>query len=287
MLDVEQTIISQYANSPTIVRLINNMNAYLDPRKNIDNFFKLVWNVDTAIGYGLDLWGRIVGVSRVLQISDVTYFGFTGPFGASGVPWNQGIFYNGEPLTSNYTLSDSAFRILILAKALKNICNATIGATNQILINLFGANGLIPLPGNSYCTDGLDMTMTYTFHGPLDPVSSAIIYASGVLPRPAGVLSTVVVLTNADFWDDGGVLVLFATSGYPTSPGALSPGDIWSNGLVVSVVTGGSPVASPPIYFGSVTAAGLLALGGLVLPTSPGLTGSGQLWNNGGVVSIS
>jgi len=194
MNNFEETILSQFDDSPTIVQLITNLNAYIDPSTNIDDFYNLLWNVDTAVGYGLDVWGRIVGVQRVLQISTVNYFGFTGPSGASGLPWNQAPFYHGEALTQNYTLSDDAFRALILAKALANICNATIPAINQILINLFGPTGLLPVAGNSYCTDGRNMTMTYTFSSALDPVQTAIIYQSGVLPRPCGVAATVVVV---------------------------------------------------------------------------------------------
>ncbi len=194
MLNVEQTIQSQYANSPTIVQLIQNMNGYLDPSANIDDFFDYVWNIDTAQGYGLDLWGRIVGVNRVLQITTTDYFGFEGPSGASGQPWNQAPFYNGEALTANYALTDDAFRTLVLAKALANICNATIQAINQILINLFGASGPLPVAGNCYCTDGENMTMTYTFGSTLTPLQTAIVYQSGVLPRPCGVSATVVQL---------------------------------------------------------------------------------------------
>ena len=36
MIDVERTIVSQYANSATIVQLVQNMNTYLDPRADFD-----------------------------------------------------------------------------------------------------------------------------------------------------------------------------------------------------------------------------------------------------------
>lgn len=192
MYNVEATILSQFANSPTLTRLIANMNDYVDPTANINDFYDLVWNVDTAVGWGLDVWGRIVGVSRVLQVSSGSYFGMEGPSGASGDPFNQSPFYHGEALTSNYALLDGPFRTLVLAKALFNICDGSIPGINQILVNLFGPTGLLPIAGNSYVTDGLNMTMTYTFSAAPDPVQTAIIYQSGVLPRPSGVLATVV-----------------------------------------------------------------------------------------------
>lgn len=196
MIDFEKTVLSQYANSPTIMQLVTNLNNYIDPTNNINSFYSLLWNVDTAIGYGLDVWGRIVGVGRVLKVGTPTFFGYQGPSSASGAPWNQGIFFSGRggPVTQNFALLDTPYRALILAKALANICNATIPAINQILINLFGPDGPLPIAGNSYVTDGLDMTMTYTFPATLDPVQTAIVFQSGVLPKPTGVLATVVQL---------------------------------------------------------------------------------------------
>ncbi|WP_152882578.1 DUF2612 domain-containing protein, partial [Burkholderia multivorans] len=54
MLNVEQTILSQYGNSATITQLIQNFNQYIDPRADIDAFYNAVWNIDTAQGFGLD-----------------------------------------------------------------------------------------------------------------------------------------------------------------------------------------------------------------------------------------
>ncbi len=186
VFDVWRTVLSQYANSDILMALILNMVDCVDQQSNIDNFFDFIWNVDTAQGYGLDVWGRIVGVTRVLHIASGDFFGFSGPPGSSGEPFNQAAFYNGSGLTSNFSLLDNDYRRLIFAKALSNICDGTIKAINQILINLF------PLRGNCYATDGNDMTMTYTFEFPLSPVELAIVSQSGVLPKPVGVFATVV-----------------------------------------------------------------------------------------------
>lgn len=196
MEDFERTILSQYSNSPTIRQLIQNFNAYIDPRANIQAFYDLVWNVNTAQGYGLDVWGRIVGVGRVLQLAAQDFFGMENPgnTAASGLPFNQAPLYHGSKTTNNYALLDGPFRALILAKALSNISDGTIASINQILINLFGLAGPLPLPGNSYVTDGENMTMTYTFSTVLDPVTEAIVFQSGVLPKPCGVNATVVQL---------------------------------------------------------------------------------------------
>ena len=180
--DVWTTVLSQYANSPIISQLCKNMAQYVDQTENFDSFYDTIWNVDTAVGNGLDIWGRIVGVNRVLQLpSDTSYFGFEEA--TSWQPFGQAPFFSGETVTNNYSLTDPAYRILILAKALFNITNGSIPAINQILLNLFG---------QGYVTDGLDLTMTYTFPNTLTPVQYAIVLNSGALPRPPGVSATVV-----------------------------------------------------------------------------------------------
>lgn len=74
--DWRQTILSQYANSPIITGLIERFADALDQTQNISNFFDLMFNLDTAVGYGLDVWGRIVGVNRTLQLPNAVWFGF-------------------------------------------------------------------------------------------------------------------------------------------------------------------------------------------------------------------
>lgn len=178
--DFWTTIISQYANSPILTQLVQNFSAYIDQTKNFDDFFDLIWNVDTAEGYGLDVWGAIVDVSRTLHVSSTIYFGFESAspsvdtFGAAS-------FFSGQGLTENFNLADPAYRTLIFAKALANITDGSIPAINQILLNLF------PNRGNCYVIDGEDMTMTYFFQFVLSPVEQAIVTQSGVLPQPCGV----------------------------------------------------------------------------------------------------
>lgn len=184
--DYWRTIISQYANSPIITTLIGNFFQYCNQTTNFDDFFDKIFNIETAEGYGLDVWGRILGVSRVLQIpSGDEYFGFQ-----EGDPdffgFNQAPFYSGTPITSNFSLADDAFRLLLLAKAAANISDGSIASINGLLLALF------PNRGNCYVTDGLDMSMTYTFEFTLSAVELAIVENSGVLPRPAGVSVAVV-----------------------------------------------------------------------------------------------
>ncbi|MBN6824311.1 DUF2612 domain-containing protein [Methylobacterium organophilum] len=253
--DWRQTILSQYANSDRITGLIETFFAATDQTANFDAFWDNIWNLDTAVGYGLDVWGRIVGINRVLQVANDQFFGFAeagdalpfgdarfegwtahfgfaeagdaqpfgqAPFGAQKVfagvdpTAGGGIFYVSGQLTSNYALSDEAYRQLIYAKAAANITDGSIPAINRILLNIF------PGRGNCYVQEGSIpsyfgfveatnaqpfnqapfyngeaipyMAFSYTFRFPLTPVDRAIVAQSGVLPKPVGVAASVIVL---------------------------------------------------------------------------------------------
>lgn len=180
MEDFKQTIASQYANSPTLVQMIDSMNQYFDPRADLQNFYDYVWNVDTAQGFGLDTWGKIVNVSRDLTILDPNskVLGFDE---ADGEPFNQGVFYNGKLSTVTYTLDDDGYRQLILVKALSNISICSAPSINQQLRNLF------PGRGKCYVNDNLDMSMRLTFEFALKPYELAIILQANAITRPAAV----------------------------------------------------------------------------------------------------
>jgi Protein of unknown function (DUF2612) len=184
--DIYATVENQYAASPRLLSLLSSMAAAIDPTENFDDYYDNIFNWETAVGVGLDIWGRIVGVGRVLTLpANDEFLGFQEA--GSWQPFGQAPFYSGGGATSNFSLQDAAYRPLIQAKAAANIWNGSIPALNSILLNLFAGRG------NSYCTDGLNLTMTYTFKFALQPVDLAIV-SSGVLPRPPGVSVTIVQL---------------------------------------------------------------------------------------------
>jgi len=186
MKDVMRTVIAQYANSPTLLQLIENFDQYIDPSADIDAFYDMVWNVDTAVGRGLDIWGKIVGLAngRLLKIPSTDLnFGFNE---ASAATFGEGVFYDGVAATQTYSLTDPAFRTLILVKAMANISDGSIPSYNQLLQNLFKGRG------RCYVNDLGNMQMRYTFEFYLEPWEVAIITQSGALPRPTGVLATMV-----------------------------------------------------------------------------------------------
>jgi hypothetical protein len=178
LLDVNSTIISQYANSPVIRAIIESFSSAADPGAKIDEFYDLIWNLDTAEGYGLDVWGRIVGVSRILSIPAPGNFGFSeGGYDTFG----SGVFYSRSTASLNYSLTDDAYLELILIKAAANISGCSAPVINSLMQQLFAGRG------RAYCSDVGSMLMLMTFEFELQLVEKAILTQSGAVPRPAGV----------------------------------------------------------------------------------------------------
>lgn len=180
ILDIIDTILSQYANSPILLKLVRFFIEWFASGDRFDAWYRDVWNTATAKGYGLDLWGRILGVTRVLEVPAGVYLGFEQDEQAR--PFGFGILYRGGRSTNSAALTDAAYRLLLLAKAALNITDGSTPSTNKILIALFG---------DGYVRDNGDLTITYVFSRTLTPVETAIIYQSGAIPKPIGVSFTV------------------------------------------------------------------------------------------------
>lgn len=204
------TILAQYGAAPVIGSLLASFNAAVDPAPAINAFYADMWNIASAQGYGLDVWGRIVGVTRVVQLtSPGGYLGFN----IQGViplnqPWNPfgfGVFWTGVPATSSYALTDQAYLLLLYAKALANISRASIPIYNAILGLLF------PGQGNAYVTDTGNMQEQLTFEFYLQPWQIAVLKQSGALQAPTGVQFDILVVPVGSTFG-------FKEAGYASEP---------------------------------------------------------------------
>lgn len=199
MKNHKDTLLAQYANSPTITEIVDRLNDWIAPEADIDSFYKNIWNIETADDAGLEIWGRIVGVSRFLEVdAQPAYFGFsqqktnTTADDATPQPLSAGgVFYAGELVTTTYRLSKDAFRQLIMVKAMLNICKSTIPSINNLLLYLFSGRG------RSYVQDTGDMQIRYVFEFVLSPVEMAIVLRSGAFPRPSGVNMRIIQYDSA------------------------------------------------------------------------------------------
>ncbi|MBS0959771.1 DUF2612 domain-containing protein [Acetobacter thailandicus] len=181
MENVEKTILSQYANSPCIRTIIESYNQSLDPSRFITDWYNLVWSLDTAQGYGLDVWGRIVGISRIIKLSPDLFLGFDEANDVTEEAWNQAPFYAGASATTNYRATDNFYRKLIRIKAMANLTDFSILSLNEIIMTL--ADG----EGDAWVQDNGDMTMTYMLNFTPTTEQLGLIQGLGGLPAPSGV----------------------------------------------------------------------------------------------------
>lgn len=177
MLNIKDTIMSQYANSPSILAIIEGMNDAIDPQYFIEDFYKYVFDLSTASGFGLDIWANKVGVSRYAKIAnpDDRVWGFQ----PSYEPFNTFPFSDGGAF-STFKLSDVDLRRLIIIKAASNILYATAFPINDFLKMVFnGKRAYYNITGH--------MEAEYVFEFTLDTFERLVVYTLSMLPKPSGV----------------------------------------------------------------------------------------------------
>ena len=136
-LNIHDTIQSQYSDSPVIISLIENTYEVITPQKDFDIFYKNVFDVRTASGWGLDVWGRLVACNREIVTGEFqnNYVGF----GAANNVLNPDLetfdnapFYS-PAVSQTFYLEDNAYRLLVMCKAMTNISTGTLPEINSIL----------------------------------------------------------------------------------------------------------------------------------------------------------
>lgn len=139
-LDIHDTIQSQYSDSPVIISLIENTYEVITPQKDFDIFYKNVFDVRTASGWGLDVWGRLVACNREIVTGEFQnyYLGFES---ANNVlnpdleTFDNAPFYS-PGVSQTFYLEDNAYRLLVMCKAMTNISTGTLPEINSILKNV-------------------------------------------------------------------------------------------------------------------------------------------------------
>jgi hypothetical protein len=149
---------SQYAASRRIAALCAGYQRRIDPHRDVDLFYANVFDIMTAAGWGLDNWGRILGIGRNIPTLDKT-----------GV----------------ITLADENYRLLLLYKAMANISPSTAKGQNDLLAFLVNT-GVAAFP-KAYVLHTDTMVIRWVFEDYLDDTQLAIFAAAGTLARGAGV----------------------------------------------------------------------------------------------------
>ncbi len=150
---------SQYSASPKMLALAEACGSALSPEEDVTLFYEKIFNIHTAQGPGLDNWGRILRMERVIRDES----------GGAAI-----------------TLDDDNYRLLLLYKAMANISAATAAAQNALLAALINT-GIAGFPSAAYVLQPAPMLIRWVFEKPLTFTQLAVFKCAGSLTRGAGV----------------------------------------------------------------------------------------------------
>ena len=118
---------SQYSASTRIISILESCREHILPDADIVSFFDNIFNIETASGVGLDIWGNIIGVSRFVP--------------------------NYRDDTVIYTLTDEQYRNVLFYKAGANIMDSTLYSLNYLLKKLYPDYRCFVRNSNNYVND--------------------------------------------------------------------------------------------------------------------------------------
>lgn len=151
---------SQYAHSQRLQGFALAMREAIDASPELDKLYNEAFNPATAQGVQLDWWGKRVGVNRFIKLAG-----------------------SGE----YYRFDDDYYRFLIFYRALCNIANGSADNTNKLFQML--TNAIV------FAVDYLDMTInSLVLIGEISDLEATILSEYGILNRPAGVLTNLLVI---------------------------------------------------------------------------------------------
>lgn len=180
-VDLLKALLWQHNNAHALESLIRSKQAwYTENQCDFwNNWYRDVFNIDTANEFGLSVWSRILGVP--LQ---VTVEGSIGKpafgFGANHQNFNNGNFARAQAGDIPLNLSQS--RLVLKLRYFQLVSRGSVTEINEWLASLFGDQGDV------FVVDSLDMTFaTYFFRFQPDAQLRFILEKFDILPRPAGV----------------------------------------------------------------------------------------------------
>jgi hypothetical protein len=148
---------SQFSASKNLLQVAKVLQDSLSCEKEINLFYAKFFDILTSEGIGLDNWGKILGITRIIS--------------------DEGITLN---------LDDSLYRLLLLYKAMANISASKIDSLNQLLKTLCDS-GIGNLPKRAYVLEIEPMVIRWIFEDYLSAEQLAVFKAAGILAKPAGV----------------------------------------------------------------------------------------------------
>lgn len=206
-VDALRALLWQFNQAERLESLIQSKQAWYDENQRDfwDAWFRDVFDLRTANAFGCQVWARILGLSLSVSTGPTPLTNPTFGFGAeSGPPNTNQNFQNGNfgQLGSESTsLTVEQSRMLLRLRYFQMISRCTVPEINRFMSIVFGDLGTV------YVQDLNDMSfVVYVFDFSPDSDLTFLLDNFDLLPRPAAVGSTYVVLSRLTFGfghDDG------------------------------------------------------------------------------------
>ena len=209
---IDATIQSQYAASTHIMAVVQAFWDCLNPDADIQSIYDNMVNPDTAVGVGLDVWGRIVAIGREYVSIDENskYLGFNPSPGMTNSrldSFNNAPFYSA--VNGKIRLNDTTYRTYIFIKAMINIGISTLAEINQMLHVMF--------PDTNICCIHVDtMTLRLVVQGNITEADKTALMNLPWLP--AGVQLQLYHVITPTFGFNGSGLMPFNQGTFATYP---------------------------------------------------------------------
>ena len=173
-------MLSQYANSPVFVKLVNGIKDQLDNSKTLNDWYNIVFNLKTATGFGLDIWGKILNQSRRVSYDDN---GTTVNVYLQGAQTVDGVSYTAEQM-------EDLYRTVLFFRAFSYITNCTVKSLNELLLFYFNDYTSDTESGKNkkivYVYELGTMSIEVVFRFFINKLEKAI-FTSDLFPKPTGV----------------------------------------------------------------------------------------------------
>ncbi|MBV4413350.1 DUF2612 domain-containing protein [Enterobacteriaceae bacterium YMB-R22] len=192
--DLLKAILWQYENSDNIKALAHYKSAWFN-RATVEfwrNWYRDVFNIDTANDFGLAVWGRILDVPLGIDVppSDKNKIGYG--FGANKHNFKSNFRRNAD---YTLTLTTAQKRLLVRMRYFTLTESPTITNINAFLQRFFSDEN-----GKVFVLDPLDMSyIWYVFNFNPDERLRLLLDNFDLLPRPSGVGAKYRIVTRQAF----------------------------------------------------------------------------------------
>lgn len=185
-VDLLRALLWQYEGATGLQAILSDKKAWYEVNQTQfwTDWTRDVFNLKTANEFGLTVWGVILNLPLSIDLpgtGDRPAWGF----GVHHRNFGRGNFGRRSGGTSALTLEQK--RQLLRLRYLNLISDGSIPFINFTLREVFGYR-------SGYVLVGEDMTITYVFAPPLSPALQIMIDRNDLLPRPAGVGTSILVV---------------------------------------------------------------------------------------------